>query len=169
MTIGVVGCLTPSKYIFTPDAPFDFTVSDSFSGGGWIFPTDEAANSRYIFDKRSGNGWGFFNFGPLGVEFFMAGNTLVEIRTTTVLTINEWTHVFFTYDGHGTASGVKIYFDGVKQPTTTIGTFPTSGILNNADLLIGSRFNGNSKMLGELDDIRIFDFVLSSSQVADLI
>ena len=99
----------------------------------------------------------------------MTGNTFVEIRTTTVLTINEWTHVFFTYDGFGTASDVKIYFDGVEQPTTTIGTFPTSGIKNNADLLIGSRYTGNFEMLGQLDDIRIYDFALSSSQVASLV
>ena len=99
----------------------------------------------------------------------MVGNTAVEIRTTTVLTINEWTHVFFTYDGSGTASGAKIYFNGVKQPTTTIGTFPTSGTKNGVDLLIGSRFTGDFKMLGQLDDIRIYDFALSSSQVTSLV
>jgi len=158
-----------STHISTADVPFDFAVSDSFSSGGWVFPTDSSDGGRFILDKRSGNGWGLFNFGPLGVEFFMIGNTFVEIRTTTALTINQWTHVFFTYDGSGTASGVKIYFDGVEQPTTTIGTFPTSGIKNGADLLIGSRFSGTQKMLGQLDDIGIFDFALSSSQVASLI
>ncbi len=87
----------------------------------------------------------------------------VEVKSSP--TINEWTHVFFTYDGSGTASGVKIYFDGVEQPITTIGTFPTSGIQNNADLLIGSRFTGNSEMLGQLDDIRIYNKELTASEV----
>ncbi len=87
----------------------------------------------------------------------------VEVKSSP--TINEWTHVCFTYDGSGTASGVKIYFDGVEQPTTTIGTFPTSGVLNNVDLLIGSRFTGDFKMFGQLDDIRIYSKELTVSEV----
>ncbi len=47
--------------------------------------------------------------------------------------LNTWTHVAMTYDGSGNIAGLKMYWDGVLQATTTIwGTWTTSAINSSA-------------------------------------
>lgn len=150
----------------TTNTPANFEYNQPFSGGGWIFPTDNAAGTEYIFDHRSVTvGWGFFNGGTY-LDFFMVGNNVAEIKATYTLPQNTWSYVFFTYDGSGTLGGVKIYVNGLSQTVTLTGSFPTTTIQNNGNLFIGSRFSAANFMVGQFDNLKIYPYSLSTSEVA---
>ena len=75
-----------------------------------------------------------------------------------------------TYDGSVSASGVAIYIDGVASSVTTIRDDLTGSILNNEALTIGNQNPSASFFFsGQMDDVRVYDFELSPSQIMLLI
>jgi hypothetical protein len=68
---------------------------------------------------------------------------LVAIRVSTIATLptdGEWRHVFFTYDGSGRASGVKIFIDGNPAETLVASdTLRGETIRTSAPMQLGWR------------------------------
>ena len=95
------------------------------------------------------------------------GNGL-KVQTKAAIKLNEWTHVFATYDGSSKASGVAIYFNGVKQPLSTEKDNLSASIVADVEFRIGSRTN-SIPFVGMLDDVRLYASVLPQSQVALLV
>lgn len=81
---------------------------------------------------------------------------------------NEWHHGIITFDGvdYQATGSYKIYIDGVSQSLTSASS---SGGATNANA-IGWRIGGVSTnyFKGKIDDVRIYDRVLSSTEVAAL-
>jgi hypothetical protein len=83
-----------------------------------------------------------------------------------------WYHIVGTYDGGSTSSSVKLYYNGVQVDDTNTqgGTFTT--IRNvNTPLTIGSLLSSGSPnylIKGKIDDVRIYNRVLSQSEVIQL-
>ncbi len=83
---------------------------------------------------------------------------------------DRWHYVGFTYDGSQAIAGIKIYIDGVDDTVSglTCGSFvngsPTS---NTTPIVIGREFTG-PYFKGNIDDVRIYNRVLSSTEVAQL-
>jgi len=84
------------------------------------------------------------------------------------LSTDAWTHIIVVYDGSVTASDrVKVYKNGVLKSGSIAGTMPTSLTSGSTtDLTIGQD-DGNvwSPIYGVMDDVRIYNFALSESQV----
>lgn len=70
-----------------------------------------------------------------------------------------WHHIAYTYDG----DTIKLYVDGVEDFTISGKVLKTS-IEGETEVTIGSQAGG-SKFLGKMDDVRIFDVVLTPSEV----
>lgn len=95
-------------------------------------------------------------------------NALKVTTNADVLKPNQWHHVFITYDGSKKATGVKIYIDGKAQPfsashDTLNGTTKTGVPLTLGRRTPGSPFNG-----GSVDDVRVYNRLLSPDEVAVL-
>ncbi len=76
--------------------------------------------------------------------------------------------VAWTYDGDLSTASFNIYVDGVVQPLTgwIVGSAgPTS---NPGQFDIGSRDGANELFIGNLDDIYIFNRVLSAAEIQDI-
>ncbi len=73
-----------------------------------------------------------------------------------------------TYDGSSTAAGVKMYGDGVSMSTTISDDNLSSTILNSSDMLVGGGEAGPSDFPGNIDDVRVYNRVLSATEVAAL-
>ena len=95
-------------------------------------------------------------------------------RTNTEpLTVGQWHHVAITYS-YNDAPGTDpvFYVDGVAlgsitEITTPAGSFATPA--SDIPVLIGRRDNSSSgEWKGDLDDVRLYDRVLSASEIADL-
>jgi len=75
-----------------------------------------------------------------------------------------------TYDGSSSASGVAIYIDGVLSPVTITRDNLVGSILNDIPLTIGNNNPSASFFFtGEMDDVRVFDFELTASEIAGLV
>src|ERR1044071_6514088 len=82
--------------------------------------------------------------------------------------LNRWTHVFVTYDGSSKASGVKIYMDGKLQPTTVEADRLKSTIHTDVPFRLGQRSPDNPVDGFGIQDVRIYDRVLTSEEVQSL-
>jgi len=82
---------------------------------------------------------------------------------------DNWHHVVLTYDGSSSASGVKIYVDGEVTALNTVNDNLSRTILNDEPLVIGNKnTNGKTFFKGQMDDVQVYDFELSSTEVIDL-
>ncbi|MEX2382780.1 MAG: LamG-like jellyroll fold domain-containing protein [Opitutales bacterium] len=125
----------------------------------WVRPADTSATEQLIFQGRSGEGE-FFGVGyNLGVEGFgvlnRGGGENVELHTGLPVS-SQWQHVAVTFS----TDEMALYVNGRKEESR-----PTEGLLmNNAPLYIGSA-NGAVAFQGDLDEVRVYQRVLSEAEI----
>jgi hypothetical protein len=142
--------------------------------------TPTAANAAYIVSYGSGST-------IVGGRFSLrldttAGITLGKVRlevssgsivgTNSVITDNNWHHLAVVCQANCRMSNVLIYVDGnLQQTTTTTPTVLINTATNFNPVQIGNSALGlaNSTFLGSIDDVRIYDEVLSGAQIAQLV
>ena len=83
------------------------------------------------------------------------------------LKANVWTLVTVTYDGSGSAGGVKIYYDGTLQqkPRVENNKFKKQTIRNEVPLVIGGRSRGADAHAVGLSNLTIWGRSLSPAEV----
>jgi hypothetical protein len=113
----------------------------------------------------------------LGLIHFWPGNA-VRIRATQPIAAQQWTHIAVTYDGSSRASGMKIYVDGQKQAVEVIRDqlsrdIVYRGVWGDSDeasiqLALGARFRDVGLKDGAIDELKIWDQVLSPVEIASI-
>src|SRR5262249_595014 len=89
-------------------------------------------------------------------------------ETEGALATGQWHHVFMTYDGSRTASGIIIYVDGKPEKTRILLDELNSPPATKEPFRIGSGGGPSSRFVGLIDDVRIFNDRLSTEDVACL-
>ena len=147
----------------------DFERTDSFSYGAWVKPQGNASGAVMA---RMNNKNAFRGFDLLcssgHVEVHIVNKwpeNAIKVRTKTKLAGGKWQHVFATYNGSSKADGITIYFDGKPQECTIQQDGLTETIRTKVPLYIGSR-NPDSRLKGDIDDVRVYRRVLSEAEVA---
>ncbi len=94
----------------------------------------------------------------------------IKVSAIDPLPLGYWKHVFFTYDGSGKASGVKIYIDGAAVATrVVIDTLGRSTMLNKAPLQLGWRYPDATPVRDtRYQDIRLYGRALTTDEVKRL-
>src|SRR3989344_1741599 len=143
---------------------------------GWMKPRTMGESSQgRIMEKRGlgGNaGWEFSLNGTNAIEVVVDHETtdLVHRTSNSVFSFNVWTHVALTWDGSTSASNARIYINGVETTYQTSQNAVDARIDENANnVVIGNR--SASKIVtfdGLLDEIRVYNRVLTASEVATL-
>src|SRR3989344_4991267 len=162
------------------EANFDFDNSSTFSFSAWIYRNNSGSDMG-LFNKQQASadypGIDFFAENSNNrLSFILAANVpggcsadcLYVITPANSLTNRAWHHVVVTYSGTGIASGVHIYIDGVDQVLGVNVNTLSSSILNNAQLYIGSKPPGCCDFDGKIDDARVYNRVLSTSEIRRL-
>lgn len=82
----------------------------------------------------------------------------------------HWKHVFFTYDGSGKASGVKIYMNGVQLATRTIvDKLDKASIKTQVPMQLGWRYpEATPAKETRYQDIRLYGRALNADEVKRL-
>jgi hypothetical protein len=149
----------------------DYERDKGFSFGAWVRPTKRNQSGAILArmdDKNDYRGW----------DLWLEGNTVgshivhkwpddaLKTVTTTQLKPNVWTHIFVTYDGSSKAGGVKVYFDGVAQPTKAASDALKGTIRTDVPLKVGQRHT-TSRTLDEtlIHDLRAYGRTLSPDEV----
>jgi hypothetical protein len=95
-------------------------------------------------------------------------NNYIGVQGTTTVTDNNWHFVTATYDGSGTAAGVKIYLDGVAETTTVESDTLTGSIVGPGPFVIGNQTDWESTFYlgGALDEFSLSNIVRSPSYIS---
>ena len=145
-----------------------------FSLSYWLKRTGVTGTTEFHICKQesSGNyrGWMTFISGSNDKLAFSIRNVNTAAQKITSQMSNaildtDWHHAVFTYSGSGSNTGVLKYFDGVLDTGgTSIGDVSAT-IVSTAPLQFAKRSTGtpNAKVL--LDEVAIFDAVLSAADV----
>jgi arylsulfatase A-like enzyme/chitodextrinase len=150
----------------------DDLVSTPYSGDHpqlslevWIYPTGgtnwgrlvenhgefeltfEEAGRKIVFGQRFAPNWGYWR------------------TADNVIPLNTWTHVAVTYDRGSTSNDPVIYLNGVAQSITE--TYIPSGnvVYSNSSYNLGGMSRSNRGIHGVLDQVKVFDSVLSAAEV----
>jgi len=95
-------------------------------------------------------------------------NVVSVVTPNNVWDVDEWVHVVATYNGNSLASGVKIYIDSVNQVLDIEQDSLSNSTLNSNPFNIGSRNDGGNPIDGQISDVRIYNDVLTASEVTYL-
>ncbi|MGB5519134.1 MAG: DNRLRE domain-containing protein [Gammaproteobacteria bacterium] len=150
------------------NVPHDDTLSlnDAMTFATWINASSFGNSYQTIIAKDGGGSASNYWFGTWRQELafgFFASGSFREVFTTGLnLQPNTWYHVAVTFDN--AADEVVLYVDGVPVHKDAM-TFSPSTV--SADLTIGRSPDGEY-WRGRLDDVRIYDELLSVTEIAGL-
>jgi len=126
----------------------------------WI-KTSSASTSGVVHWGASGTlsraSFKMQNTGVIRFEYQGGGQNGV-----TPINDGQWHHIAYSYNG----DTVKLYVDGVEDFTAS-GILINTGNAGQTDVNIGSQLGG-SIFLGSIDDVRIFDVVLTPAEIVTL-
>lgn len=157
INLGNSASLTPSR----------FTVA------GWIYVTaPQASTYNYIYSNTRDN----CLTGLSGIDFkvyttnaslsglICSGGTPHSVSLASAIATSTWTFVAFSYDG----SNLRLYKNGSAVATQANTSDPGTASFNT---YLGSMGNGNGTAYtlgGKLDDMRLYNRALSSTEIAQL-
>lgn len=163
-----------TSYItFGDNSSTDLDVMDAISISVWVYP-QSATGTRSIVTKWNESTSEQYGVFQNGTEAMYAVRTVNNIGTNVPIVASmDWHHVVFTYDKSNNEQ--KFYYDGILLSTTTsVGTYANS--VNSTFLSIGAQYNDlngiagtpSRYFVGSIDDLRIYDRVLSVEEVDSL-
>lgn len=133
---------------------------------------DDIVNGDTLVSKYSnvtGYGWYVHKTALIAYTQQFSGTNGIWAGTTN-LTTGQWYHVAITYDNSGTANNPAFYLNGSLDVTDEIST-PEGTInsdnSNNIELGYISTI-ANSTVDGKLQDVRIYNRILSASEIETL-
>lgn len=135
-----------------------FSGSDRWGGiaskgyPGWFYMTTNVFGSvrPYLYRHFSGNGGSWY-------------------PTSDTIPLNEWTHVCVTYDDTSTSNDPVFYLNG-SSVTVTEENAPTGTADSEAssDLHIGTNDVTDQVFDGKIDEVRVYNRILSTGEVSAL-
>ncbi len=168
----------------------DFEYTEPFSVGVWINTTKrKKLETQTIIGNAGGKndfwrGWDFYldSLNQLSVRLIHSlPHNYCQVITKDSIKTSQWTHVGFSYDGSGKASGINIYVNGKKADTKTSydrlykSIYPIRGAVHTPyrkPLRTGKSYRSftgeNGIFKGAIDQIEIYNRSLTALEMAFL-
>lgn len=149
---------------------YDGTGDFPFSIAMWVKSEDDTRNCQWF---------GNYNESIYGISIDQYAGTLylgmesldggyAALRRSVPCAFTAWTHVAMTYDGSGTAAGIKIYIAGELASSSAASPAVYGSYVklraNDSPLRVGGR-QYNHFFKGRLEDVMIFDAVKSAGDI----
>jgi len=175
-----------SGYVSIPDSSslvFGTGGTDRpFSVSTWVKPLNNAGYAVAIgkepyvqlgFGDDPTREWQLISWTDGNIYFACYGNTGVNRITrygpNSKLTPGKWHNVVATYTGSNTSAGLKIFIDGVRMDTSADDHGNYTGMPNSSNpVTIGLANLQELNANGSMDDVRIYNRVLSTSEIQQL-
>jgi hypothetical protein len=149
-----------------------FDSSDKFSYGAWVNPIDNRHQTILSkIDNDNGiRGWDvYLGDGKIYVHLISKWeNDAIRLNSKQTIPMNQWTHVFVTYDGSKKAKGVRVYVNGKAIETETTHDTLTGTIANEQPIRVGRR-SGGATFQGMIDEVRLYGRELTTAEVGQLV
>lgn len=147
-----------------------FDHATQFSMSFWVRPNN-FSSQRCIYSKSTAD----VAVNGINVQITTGGNVFTQLRSggagpnytsNLTLTALAWNHIVLTYNGGSNQNGLRVYVNGV------VATTPASAALSGTWLygqpaMLGAR-NGTAFFSGHMDEVSVFDRVLTASEVSQL-
>lgn len=174
----------------TDNQVFDIDVTRGYSWSMWIKPSSlTEGNWQTVWSQNvtssipnfliyamniDGTGLGEPQWGPvtngIGVGWDHDTNNLITHTKNNVISVGNWSHVVATYDpSPSQANRLKIYINGVDQ--TDLSDVQSAGTISNistTSIRIGNNQPYGEYFPGQIDDVRIYNYVLTPIQIKTL-
>ncbi|MBZ5632177.1 MAG: LamG domain-containing protein [Acidobacteriia bacterium] len=162
---------------------FNLGALHAMTAMAWIKTTSQGNGFVTIlgkFDPAVRTGWGIGidnsdaiapqNGGRFVLLFQVSGNITLAVEATIPVNDGRWHLVAATYDGSGTAIGVRLYLDGnyLAAPIVAADAIGSSSILNSAPLTIGAAPDGTQQFEGNISGAAVFGVALTPAQLRQL-
>lgn len=151
----------------------DFDKNQAFSFGAWVKVPNKSVTGAVFarMDESTGfRGWDLWlENGRVGTHIINKfPDDCLKVVSADPVSPKQWNHLFVTYDGSAKQAGVKVYINGVAQPTNTQFDKLKGTTRATVPFKIGQRHK-TSPLTGALvQDARIYTRVLSASEVERL-
>lgn len=159
-----VTSITVSAWVKANPVDFDgsaIMIADDSSG-------NPGSNDGLYFSLDDRAGVGQATNGILATVDRASGNACTMV-VNNVITPGIWHHVVMMYSSSG---GGKVYFNGIEESLDFVDTDCNGGSNFNPDTdsnhNIGRRADGASYFKGSLDDVRIYNRVLTAAEIRQL-
>jgi len=130
----------------------------------WVYPTANQTGNRTII-RRETNGYWLYSGRTTGTMRpyggAVVGSGTETVTAPTALALNTWSHVAVTYDG----ATVSLYVNG-----TLVSTNGASGsiVSGTTPLYIGGTASSTDYFQGRIDEVRVYNRALSSTELATI-
>jgi fibronectin type 3 domain-containing protein len=158
-----------SSYVLIPRS-----ITDDFTVAMWVKTTDTAGSAgaqwwsgNGLVDGEVGGGGADWGTAIVNGKFVLGvGSSSGDTTIASSVNINDgtWHHVAATRNN--TSGAMAVYVDGVSRGS---GTGPTGSRTFPPSLRIGSLQTANNFLSGTLDDVRLYDRILTVGEIAALI
>ena len=155
---------TSLSYVDIPNVSSVIANKTAFSISGWVNPQSDVSHSGF-FGFRNNTDADFYllqltNTNNIEARFRNSSGVAYDIIANNALDFNQWQHLALTYDG----SYIRLYKDGSLVDST-----PANGIIaqNFDSFKLGALdYQGTLfHMIGNLDEIRLWDVTLSTNEI----
>lgn len=150
--------------------PSSLANVNNLTYSAWINPSKTPSLAGQIFNKRYK---GLYYYTDNRIHFWISTSvTNMDLVCSPTISLNTWTHVAATWDGTiGPNTNAKIYINGTECDFAGYNAWGEGTTYSEAslDLSIGSWFDGTGDFFpGKIDDARIYNRVLSPSEIQKL-
>ncbi len=144
-------------------------LSIPFSISLWVNKSDSGTNDFFIYKNIDGTDT---NFGlevdsneQVTVFHRVNGETTRAVIGDEILALNNWVHIVAIVNGSGSTDAF-IYFNGTQIPVQAGSSTGVDAL--DQDFYIGVDANLDDDFIGDLDEIYIFNFSLSDTQITEI-
>jgi mono/diheme cytochrome c family protein len=164
--------IQPGASLEVPDAG-DFDKGSKYSVSAWVKITKRGQNGAIVARMDNGNkfrGWDLWvQADKIGSHLISAWpDDAVKVVARNPLELNKWTHVVLSYDGSAKASGLKIFYNGVPQPTDVEADKLQGTTRTTVPLKVGQRHTDSRPTGVAVQDLRLFDRALNGVEAEQL-
>ncbi|MEL6720724.1 MAG: DUF1549 domain-containing protein, partial [Bacteroidota bacterium] len=159
-----------------------FEAYEPYSAGAWINTSKRDPDLTQVILGTAGDknnawrGWDFYldTLNRLSVRLIHSlPHNYCHIVTLDSIKTNEWTHLFFTYDGSSKADGFKLYINGKEAKTfTPYDRLYKTMSTGEKSIRLGRSyraFTGDDGIfVGKIDEVRIYNRSLMPEEVAQI-
>jgi hypothetical protein len=138
----------------------------------WIYPHNAGENSGgRIFSRRlDADAYDCtLQFSSDQFQFTWSGATSLFRRSSAAAaTFNMWQHILVTWDGSLTGSNIHLYRDGTELSYATTQNGTGLYYAPGQASLIGKRASNDRDFDGKIDEVRVYNRVLSAAEIKRL-
>lgn len=147
-----------------------FGFFDRFSMGAWVKPEGTKGGTVFarMTDTDRGDGYSLaLAGGKVHVNLVKRWlDDAIRLESVASLVPGRWQHVMFSYDGSRVAAGVKVYIDGQPAALKINLDDLNQNFITKEPFRIGGGGGPAQGFHGGIADVRIYDHVLPSEDVA---